>query len=430
MALDVPQGYEVLNDTRLRVWLAGLPDIASRLGGKTSDWRIDEVGDGNLNLVFLVRGPNGGVCVKQSLPYVRAAGESWPMPLERAWYEHQHAMVAGPWLTGLVPAVWHYDPLRFASVVELLTPHRVLRQELVKGSRYPLVAQAVAEFIARSAIYTSPLSQPLETYAQHVALFSGNLALTRVTAELVFADPFEALPRNRWTTPYLDNTVRELRDDVALRAAVAELGHRFLTRKEALLHGDLHTGSVMVTDSDTRVIDAEFAIYGPVGFDAGVFVANLLMAWCALPGHGSASQVSDADWLLAQIALFWQHFSVRYDELWVSHANGDAWPHRLFADPPAAHAFAVGRGHRLTEIWHDLLGFAGAEIIRRIIGFAHNWDFESISDPALRAQCEQIALQLARELLLHPHQFVSPADVAHCAQSLLSTPNGIVEKVA
>jgi 5-methylthioribose kinase len=38
---------------------------------------------------------------------------------------------------------------------------------------------------------------------------------------------------------------------------------------EALIHGDLHTGSVMVTREETRVIDPEFAFYGPMDFDVG-----------------------------------------------------------------------------------------------------------------------------------------------------------------
>lgn len=40
---------------------------------------IIEVGDGNLNLVYLVHGPKGTVVVKQALPYVRCVGESWPV---------------------------------------------------------------------------------------------------------------------------------------------------------------------------------------------------------------------------------------------------------------------------------------------------------------------------------------------------------------
>jgi 5-methylthioribose kinase len=34
-------------------------------------WLGVQVGDGNLNLVFIVKGPSGSVVVKQALPYVR-----------------------------------------------------------------------------------------------------------------------------------------------------------------------------------------------------------------------------------------------------------------------------------------------------------------------------------------------------------------------
>jgi 5-methylthioribose kinase len=47
-----------------------------------------QVGDGNLNLVFIVRGPAETVVVKQALPYVRCVGESWPLTLDRAFYEN------------------------------------------------------------------------------------------------------------------------------------------------------------------------------------------------------------------------------------------------------------------------------------------------------------------------------------------------------
>ena len=53
---------------------------------------------------------------------------------------------------------------------------------------------------------------------------------------------------------------------------------KFLTDAQALIHGDLHTGSIMVTDSDTRAIDPEFAFFGPMGFDIGALIGNLLIA--------------------------------------------------------------------------------------------------------------------------------------------------------
>ena len=45
-----------------------------------------EVGDGNLNLVFKIFDSEGvsRIVVKQALPYVRCVGESWPLTLDRA----------------------------------------------------------------------------------------------------------------------------------------------------------------------------------------------------------------------------------------------------------------------------------------------------------------------------------------------------------
>jgi 5-methylthioribose kinase len=45
--------------------------------------QVREVGDGNINFVFIVEGPVGGLCVKQALPFVRCVGESWPLAQER-----------------------------------------------------------------------------------------------------------------------------------------------------------------------------------------------------------------------------------------------------------------------------------------------------------------------------------------------------------
>ena len=82
MVLDTPEGYTRLDTASLADYLAGLPALRARLGGSPSAWRIREVGDGNLNQVFLVDGPDGSLCVKQSMPHIRAI-ESWRLSVER-----------------------------------------------------------------------------------------------------------------------------------------------------------------------------------------------------------------------------------------------------------------------------------------------------------------------------------------------------------
>ena len=59
------------------------------LGSSPENWQTREVGDGNLNLVFIVSGTKGAVVVKQALPYLRCVGEAWALPLERAYFENE-----------------------------------------------------------------------------------------------------------------------------------------------------------------------------------------------------------------------------------------------------------------------------------------------------------------------------------------------------
>ena len=40
--------------------------------------QVQEVGDGNINFVYIVKGPGGAVCLKQGLPFVRIA-QDWPL---------------------------------------------------------------------------------------------------------------------------------------------------------------------------------------------------------------------------------------------------------------------------------------------------------------------------------------------------------------
>src|SRR5690349_10316483 len=155
MPITTPPGYARLDEAGVRQWLAAQSSLSARLGGSPDEWQVSEVGDGNLNIVYVIQGPAGGVCVKQSLPYVRVAGESWPMPLERAYFEQLYLRASESAVSGLTPRLLHYDPVRFAFAMELLGEHIILRRGLIAGRQYPTAARRVAEYVARSAFATS-----------------------------------------------------------------------------------------------------------------------------------------------------------------------------------------------------------------------------------------------------------------------------------
>ncbi|STV43952.1 5-methylthioribose kinase [Klebsiella pneumoniae] len=66
---------------------------------------------------------------------------------------------------------------------------------------------------------------------------------------------------------------------------MAALKHRFFAHAEALLHGDIHSGSIFVAEGSLKAIDAEFGYFGPIGFDIGTAIGNLLLNYCGLPGQ-------------------------------------------------------------------------------------------------------------------------------------------------
>src|SRR5689334_2254377 len=126
-AASRPEQYRILKDTDLRAYLSGFPDVAGRLGGPPANWTISEVGDGNLNLVFIIKGSSGGIAIKQALPYVRLVGESWPLPLSRSHYEYMALTHQARLAPGLVPDVLHHNEALALVAMELLEPHIIMR---------------------------------------------------------------------------------------------------------------------------------------------------------------------------------------------------------------------------------------------------------------------------------------------------------------
>ncbi len=411
--VDTPSTYRILDIDTVPGFIGSLPEIRALLGGPPESWRVHEVGDGNLNLIFIVQGRDGSVCVKQALPYVRVAGASWPMTLERAFFEASYYSAVAPYVGGLIPKLYRYDPELYCTVMECLSPHIILRRGLIAGRSYPNAARDIGEYIARASFFTSDLARPFEHKLDGIALFARNKALVRITVDLVFCDPYRFNERNRHTSPQLDEVVADLRGDGRLKVAAAYFGQKFLNEVQALVHGDLHSGSVMVTEGNTRVIDPEFAFYGPIGFDLGAFLGNLLLSWYSQPGHATQqdNRIAYQHWILEQAKAFWESFRRRFLGLWAANAYGDVFPVSMFARPEEANTLELARSAFVDGLFADMLGFGACKMIRRIVGFAHVIDFDSIRDAAVRAGCEASALAMARTLLTQPTQFRSIQDV-------------------
>jgi 5-methylthioribose kinase len=413
-----PSQYRILREADLRDHLAQIPAIAARLGGVPSGWSISEVGDGNLNLVFIVKGAAGGLAVKQALPYVRLVGESWPLPLSRAHYEYLALTEQARLAPGLVPAVLHHDEALALTAMELLEPHIIMRKGLIGATLYPRFVEDITTFMARTLFFTSDLALSAAEKKQAIAVFAGNHALCKITEDLIFTDPYRVAEQNHWTAPWLDALAARFRDDLDAHVAISRLKLKFLSSAEALIHGDLHTGSIMVTENETKIIDPEFAFYGPMGFDIGAVLANLLMSYLASAGHerSPGERRSFEAWVLQTVEDVWTGFAGKFVALWRGEAKGDAYPATLFEGAAGLARLEAERQAYMARLFQDTVGFAAAKIIRRILGLAHNIDFEWIEDTRQRAICEARSLHLARAMLVDAGSFASIEAVTGAAR--------------
>ncbi|AIK38443.1 MULTISPECIES: S-methyl-5-thioribose kinase [Bacillus] len=339
-----------------------------------------EIGDGNLNYVFRLHDGERGIIVKQALPYAKVVGESWPLSLSRATIESQALQVFAKYVPEYVPKVYGHDEELAVTVMEDLSTLTITRKGLSEGEDYPLLSQHIGRFLAHVLFYTSDFGLPAEEKRVLDGKFV-NPDLCKITEDLVFTDPFGNYETNDYEKE-LQPVLDELWCDKKLKLQVAQYKYKFLTRKEALIHGDLHTGSIFSSPSETKVIDPEFATFGPLGFDLGQFIANLLL-------NALSREDEKRNILFYHIEKTWSNFVEVFTKLWVLEGVEPYTKEKRW--------LAIV----LQNIFADAVGFAGCEIIRRTIGLAHVVDLDGIKDKNRRIQAKKHALYLGRELLLH-----------------------------
>ena len=353
----------------------------------------EEIGDGNLNLVFKIfdRQGKSRVIVKQALPYVRCVGESWPLTLDRARIEAETLVEHYKYCPEHTVKVTHYDPALAVMVMEDLSSYRIWRGELVRGAYYPEAARQLGEYLAQTLFHTSDFCLHPHQKKAEVARFI-NPELCEITEDLFFNDPYMNHERNSYPVA-LETLAAELRDDNELKIAVAGLKHHFFAHAEALLHGDIHSGSIFVADGSLKVIDAEFGYFGPIGFDVGTALGNLLINYCALPGLLSPREAAEGRELrLNDVREVWTRFAERFTALAAAETRDVA-----LAWPGYVNAF-------LQKVWADSLGYCGTELIRRTVGMSHVADMKNIRDEAMRTECIRSAIALGKRLIIAaPH---------------------------
>jgi 5-methylthioribose kinase len=345
-----------------------------RLATVADDVEVTEVTAGNMNRVFIARGPLGSLAVKQAPPWVQAVGPEWPIDPNRIASEARAYKMLAELAPTSVPTVDPVDLDRYVLVMEDLSDLAVLRDALVQqvadtvaGAEpvhidFDRLGDVVGRFSAELSLATSRVGLGAD---EHAALIetAANPELCALTVDAVLYEPYRLNDHNHWI-PELDAEVRALYTDTELLGAVDRVQEIFATRAEALIHGDLHSGSLMIGERDgaqaTKIFDPEFSFVGPIGMDLGLFWANLTIASIAATQVGAEQLAAERT---SAIPSSWSAFVAVVTE---------RWPHRLAAPD------GLELDDWLARIRSDAWRFAGVEAVRRVAGYSHAADFTTL----------------------------------------------------
>ena len=373
-----------------------------------------EVGDGNLNLVFIIESqgdPNQAVVLKQALPYLRVAGESWPLTRERMRFETQALLKHNELAPGLVPLVYDHDEEMSVVVMEYLSNHEIMRKPLVERQKFPHFVDHISTFMAHSLFFTSDLFLTGVAKKELQAKFI-NPHLCKIQEDFVFTNPYMKSADNQWN-PEIDAEVQAVRANGELKLALAEMKAGYMTNGQALIHSDLHTGSIMVNETDTRVIDPEFAFYGPMGFDVGAVLENLVLNYLSHYAHTPDPDARAAyqAYLLEIVRDIWNEFARKFEEIWLANNQGELMPAKYWKFPGGEQAFAEFRRRYIQKILRDTAGYGGAKMLRRMMGIVSIWDITCIEDLQKRAVCERLAIKIGSRWVLERGKISSVDDL-------------------
>src|SRR5699024_10952993 len=131
--------------------------------------------------------------------------------------------------------------------------------EIIEGRIYSDFPENISDFLAKTLLPTTDLVLSRKEKKQRVIDFT-NPDMCDISEDLVFTEPyFDYKGRNIISSGLEDFVKKNLYDNKPLQKEVLILKDKFQNQSQALVHGDLHSGSIFVNERGIKVIDPEFS---------------------------------------------------------------------------------------------------------------------------------------------------------------------------
>lgn len=366
-----------------------------------AELRGEEIGDGNINYIFRVIEDKTGksVVLKQADKFLRSSGR--PLDLDRNRIEAEILRVEGEYAPEFVPKIYRYDDIMCVIVMEDISAYKNLRKELLAGKVFPKFADEISSFLADTLLPTTDLVLDRAEKKDRVQAFI-NKELCDISECLVFTEPYvNDRDRNIVIPENMEFVKKYLYDDIELRTEAAKLKNNFMNNAQALIHGDLHSGSIFINQDGMKVIDPEFSFYGPMGYDIGNVIGNLFFSLVNRKYlmEDSREKEEFMNWLSQAIADIYDMFIAKFHKKYKELVKDPMYVNEKFEN------------WYLGEVLADSVGSAGLEIIRRVVGDSKVMEVTSIDDTEKRVAVERELIQIGIRFIKERYEIKSGKDL-------------------
>ncbi|MDO5445464.1 MAG: S-methyl-5-thioribose kinase [Eubacteriales bacterium] len=362
-----------------------------------------EIGDGNINYVFRVISQVSGksVIIKQADRFLRSSGR--PLDLSRNRIEAGILKIENELAPGYVPVIYKYDEIMAATSMEDISAYKNMRKVLAEHVLYRHFSDNISTFMAKTLLPTTDLVLGRAEKKKRVQFFT-NPELCDITEDLVLTEPYYDYKGRNIITDGNEDFVREfLYEDKQLHAEVGKLRNSFMNHAQALIHGDLHSGSIFINEDGIKVLDPEFAFYGPMGYDIGNVLGNLFFS---LSNHVyTTPDKTEFIETLGQIIA--EVYDLTREKLYRKFDELVKFP--LYRTEEFKRSYIDG-------VMSDSVGYAGTEIIRRVVGDSKVSEMTSVSAPAVKIPMERALIRFGISLIKERDAIVSGSELTRTFQ--------------
>lgn len=398
--------YQDLNADSVKTYLLENTHLFS----KNARLQVYEIGDGEddgdgyVNFLYRVWDEKGkSVIVKQAKTYYRAFEEGvGPFVRERNLLEAKNMGIRYAINPRWIPKIYHIDRDNHLYVCEDKKDYKVLRFELMRGMPLPHIAKQLGTFLARNHFYTSEYYLDATVFKEMQSTFMN--PHMRLVFEYALFLPESAIDTGN--ERFLDSDPQRVAmgqapwQNEALRVELLKLRQLHMHCAQCLVHGDLHTSNVLVSeDNRMAVIDMEYAYMGPFSSDMGYLIGSYFyeyLRWFYLEAsYGKEFCARYREKVLADIRSIIDTYSDVFCEVWDRDAKSMYRKHTGLRD------------WVMTNYMSEMVGYIGYQILSRVGGLVPLPDFDTLPDQADRLDASRLALNTAYYLILHREEIGS-----------------------